>query len=81
MDFFYSLDSKERLIQNSVFEFCDKNLEDILKEAEKGGSGAYIPLADIKRLIKEILNGLTYMHELRIVHRDLKPENVLLKGG
>jgi len=35
VDFFYSLDSRERLIQNSVFEFCDKNLEDVLKELEK----------------------------------------------
>lgn len=23
VDFFYSIDSKERLVQNSVFEFCD----------------------------------------------------------
>lgn len=81
VDFFYSLDSKDRLIQNSVFEFCDKNLEDILKEMEKSPPGSCIPLADIKRYIKEILNGLHHMHELRIVHRDLKPENILLKNG
>ena len=81
VDFFYSLDTKERLIQNSVFEFCDKNLEDILKEMEKMPPGSFIPLADIKRYIKEILNGLHHMHQLRIVHRDLKPENILLKNG
>ena len=81
VDFFYSLDSKERLIQNSVFEFCDKNLEDILKEMEKMPPGSHIPLPDIKRYIKEILNGLHHMHQLRIVHRDLKPENILLKNG
>lgn len=40
-----------------------------------------MPLADVKRFTKEILNGLKHMHELRIVHRDLKPENILIKGG
>ncbi len=77
VDFFYSLDSRERLIQNSVFEFCDKNLEDVLKELEKGPK-KHLELCDIKRYIKEILNGLKHMHELRIVHRDLKPENILI---
>lgn len=81
VDFFYSLDSKERLIQNSVFEFCDKNLEDVLKSVDGKDSSVYLPLPDIKRFIKEILNGLSYMHEKRIVHRDLKPENILLMNG
>jgi hypothetical protein len=35
VDFFYSLDNQNRLIQNSVFEFCDKNLEDVMKEMDK----------------------------------------------
>jgi len=81
IDFFYSLDTKERLIQNSVFEFCDKNLEDVLRDAEKEPPGFFIPLADIKRYIKEILNGLAHMHSIKIIHRDLKPENILLKNG
>jgi len=79
VDFFYSLDSKERLIQNSVFEFCDKSLEDVLKDVDKK-QGSFLRIEDIKRYSKEILNGLAYMHELRIVHRDLKPENILLKS-
>ena len=62
VDFFYSLDTKERLIQNSVFEFCDKNLEDILKDMEKQPPGSFIPLDEIKRFTKEILNGLHHMH-------------------
>lgn len=61
VDFFYSLDSKERLIQNSVFEFCDKNLEDVLKELDKK-QGSYLRIEDIKRYTKEILNGLAHMH-------------------
>jgi serine/threonine protein kinase len=78
VDFFYSLDSKERLIQNSVFEFCDKTLEDILKRYDTKDPSQFIPIQDIKRYIKETLNGLSYMHGKKIVHRDLKPENILL---
>ncbi len=32
LDFFYSLDAHHRLVQNSVFEYCDQTVEDILKE-------------------------------------------------
>jgi serine/threonine protein kinase len=49
----------------------------VLKELEKGPK-KYLALSEIKRYIKEILNGLKNMHELRIVHRDLKPENILI---
>ena len=38
-------------------------------------------MADIKKYIKQIFNGLKNMHELGICHRDLKPENILLKDG
>jgi serine/threonine protein kinase len=62
-----------------VFEFCNETLEDVLKKYD--GTKDYIPLQDIKRYTKEILNGLAQMHELKIVHRDLKPENILLKNG
>jgi serine/threonine protein kinase len=54
VDFFYSIDSKERMIQNSVFQFCDKNLEDVIKELEKV-PGSYLSINDIKRYTKEIL--------------------------
>ena len=60
-------------------EFCDKSMEDILKDAEKADK--YIEIGEIKRLIKETLNGLKNAHSVNIVHRDLKPENILIKDG
>lgn len=30
------------------------------------------------RLMREIAQGLLYLHQLKIVHRDLKPENILV---
>jgi serine/threonine protein kinase len=81
VDLFNSLDSKERLIQNYVFQFCDKNLEDIIKEMEKMPPGSHIHLADVKRYLKKILDGHHHMHQLRIVHKDIKPEKILLKNA
>jgi len=37
-----------------------------------------IPTTLIKEIIKQILNGISYIHLEGILHRDLKPENVLI---
>lgn len=79
LDFFYSIDNKQRIIQNAVFEFCDKSLEDLLKEME--AKNEYMNINLLKKLIKQLLNGLIHMHEQKIIHRDLKPENILIKDG
>ena len=58
-------------------EFCDGSLEDILRKAER--DKAPIKMQNIKHYVKQIFNGLSFMHAKNIAHRDLKPENVLLK--
>ena len=35
VDFFYTIDSMQRLIQNIVMEYCENSLEDQLRLAEK----------------------------------------------
>ena len=60
VEFFYSLDQKQRLIQNIVMEYCEGSLEDELRQAEK--SKQPIPMSSIKHFIKQVFNGLHYMH-------------------
>ena len=35
-------------------------------------------MADVKYYMKQIFEGMRYVHNQRICHRDLKPENILL---
>src|SRR5688572_28637196 len=40
-----------------------------------------LPIADVVRLLREVLDALAFAHENGVVHRDIKPENVLLASG
>ena len=79
LDFFYTIDEKQRIIQNTVLEFCDRSLEDVLRQLEK--ENTFLSMAEIKKYTRQIFNGLSKMHGIGIAHRDLKPENILLKDG
>jgi calcium-dependent protein kinase len=41
-------------------------------------SNKRLPESYVRKVIRKILIGVSYLHSLKIVHRDLKPENVLI---
>jgi serine/threonine protein kinase len=44
----------------------------------RGHGGFGLPIARVRRLMRQVARALHTVHEQRIVHRDLKPSNILL---
>ncbi|XP_064644514.1 uncharacterized protein LOC135498229 [Lineus longissimus] len=57
-----------------VFEFIDQDLSSFLAKAGPQG----LSPETIKDLMKQMFDGVYFLHSHRIVHRDLKPQNILV---
>jgi len=61
-----------------VFEILGVNLLEIMKRYDYRG----IPMPLVRRMAKQILIGLDYLHRVcKIIHTDLKPENAIVALG
>jgi serine/threonine protein kinase len=70
-----SIDTPKSL--NLVMEQVDgKSLYDYVKE--KNYAGRYIPEIDVRHIIKQLAEGVEFMHSKQIAHRDLKLDNIIL---
>lgn len=58
-----------------VFEVLGHNLLKLILKSNYRG----IPLNNVRKIIRQVLQGLDYLHrKCKIIHTDIKPENVLI---
>ena len=62
-----------------VFEYCDGNLYQTMQSMLREGNG--FQEAEIRWLMRDVLNALAHVHKKNCLHRDIKPENILLSDA
>lgn len=63
-----------------IFDIAGDSLSKLIRHCRKT-YGVGLPMEVVKRITREILIGLKYLHSCGIIHTDIKPENILLNGA
>jgi serine/threonine protein kinase len=75
IDFFYC---KEHLF--IVSELLKENLYEFGRFIREHNMEAYYTLPRLKRITKQVLEALSFIHSLRLIHCDVKPENIVIRS-
>lgn len=58
-----------------VTEFAQGELFEILEDDRS------LPEAEVRKIAKQLVQSLNYLHSNRIIHRDMKPQNILISAN
>jgi serine/threonine protein kinase len=75
IDFFYC---KEHLF--IVSELLKENLYEFGKYIKENDLEVYYTLPRLKKISKQVLEALSFIHSLKLIHCDVKPENIVIKS-
>ncbi|MGE5100661.1 MAG: protein kinase domain-containing protein [Deltaproteobacteria bacterium] len=71
----YTVDERDGLVYFVMALVEGESVGDRLKRAGP------MPIADARRILREVANALAYAHANGVVHRDIKPDNILLDAN
>jgi serine/threonine protein kinase len=74
-DFFYY---REHLFL--VAELLRENLYEFGKFVRESGDAPYFTLSNLKKIGRQILEALDFVHGLGLIHCDVKPENIVIRS-
>jgi hypothetical protein len=74
-DFFYH---KEHLFL--VSELLRENLYEFQRFLLESGQPSYFTIPRLKKIMKQVLEALHFIHGLNLIHCDVKPENIVIKS-
>ena len=60
LDIYYSKNEEGKTAQNLIFEYCKTNLEEKIQQSKQ--KERYIPLAEVRDYMRQILEGMKYVH-------------------
>lgn len=58
-----------------IFELCDSDLKRFIDSKENKRLDTF---SEVRPILKQIFNGLAYIHSRSVVHRDMKPQNIFV---
>ncbi|KAI1819546.1 hypothetical protein F4861DRAFT_129425 [Xylaria intraflava] len=77
---YYAMSKNDSFLYIAL-ELCQASLSDIVDRPHQFPELARAGEMDLPRVLLQVANGLSFLHDLRIVHRDLKPQNILVTMG